>query len=203
MKLNWFEKMLVNSPYRSIYQRKEAHLMLEMGGIPEGGKVLEIGCGRGLGVEIIFDTFRPSYIEAFDFDPGQVRLARQRLSSKYRDRIKLYNASATRIPVQDSQFDAVFDFGTLHHIPDNSIALNEISRVLKPGGRFFFTEILSSFTKKPIVRFLTDHPPEAQFTWDELFMKLAGSGLTVLEHSFAMGSGRVVGIAYKGGNGRA
>ncbi len=197
MKLNWFEKMVMNSPVRPIIQKREAALMLQMGGHLKGHRVLEMGCGRGAGVNIIFDLFGPSYIEAFDFDSAQVRLAEQSLSRKYQDRIKLYQASATEIPAEDNQFDAVFNFGALHHIPDNSLALNEISRVLKPGGKFYFMELLSSFTESLIMRLLTDHPPEAQFTWDELSRKISDSNLTLLEHSFPMGTGRVTGVAYK------
>jgi len=197
MKLNWFEKLMMNSPFRPMKQRKEAHQMLELGGIVRGGRILEIGCGRGVGVEIIFDTFDPSYVEAFDFDPDQVRLAKQRLSSRYQDKVNIYTGDATEIPSPDSSFDAVFDFGALHHIPDNPVAISEIARVLKPGGRFFFMEILSSLTMKPIMRLLTQHPPKAQFTWEELSMELAKSGLVVSENSCVVNSSRVVGVARK------
>jgi hypothetical protein len=55
VKLNWFEKLFMNSPIRPMNQRKEAHLMLQLGGNVREGRILEIGCGRGAGVEIIFD----------------------------------------------------------------------------------------------------------------------------------------------------
>jgi ubiquinone/menaquinone biosynthesis C-methylase UbiE len=197
MKLNWFEKLMVNSSIRPIFLRKDARFMLQLGGnLIEGGRVLEIGCGRGFGVDIIFSMFNPSYVEAFDFDPHQVHLAKKRLSNKYQNKIHLYEASATRIPSDDNHFDAVFDFAALHHISDNSVALNEISRVLKPGGQFFFLEMLSSFTLKPIMRLLTLHPPEAQFTWPELSMKLKKSNLGVSKHAF-LSSHKVVGVAFK------
>jgi len=197
MKLNWFEKLMMNSPIRPIKQRKEAHQMLELGGDVRGGRVLEVGCGRGVGVEIIFDTFSPSCVEAFDFDPDQVHLANQRLLGKYQGRVKLYEASVTEIPSPDSYFDAVFDFGALHHVPNNYMAISEISRVLKHRGRFFFMELLSSLTMSPIVHFLTQHPLEAQFTWEELFTKLAKAGLVVSDNSCAVSSTRVVGVAWK------
>jgi ubiquinone/menaquinone biosynthesis C-methylase UbiE len=197
MRLNWLEKLIMNSPIRSTNQRKEARLMLQLGGNVRGGKALEIGCGRGVGVEIIFDIFGASYVEAFDFDPAQVRLAKERLSSRYRDRVNLYVGDATKIPFPDNHFEAVFDSGVLHHVPNNSTAISEIARVLKHGGRFFFMEVFSSLTMKPIMRLLTQHPPKAQFTWEELSMKLAKSGLVVSEDSFAASSTRVVGVAWK------
>lgn len=119
MKLNWFEKLFMNSPIRPMNQRKEARFMLQLGGDVRSGRVLEIGCGRGVGVEIIFDIFDPSCVEAFDFDPDQVRLAKQRLSSRYQDKVNIYTGDATKISFPDNHFDAVFDFGALHHIPDN------------------------------------------------------------------------------------
>jgi ubiquinone/menaquinone biosynthesis C-methylase UbiE len=96
-----------------------------------------------VGVKIIFDLFGPSYVEAFDFDPDQVCRARRRLSSGYRQKVNFYEADAADIPCPDGRFDAVFDFSALHHIPDNSKAIGEIARVLKPEGRFFFMELLS------------------------------------------------------------
>ncbi len=197
MKLNWFEKLFMNSFFRPPKQRKEALLMRQLGGDVSNGRVIELGCGRGAGVEIILDVFRPATVEAFDFDPDQVHLARLRLEQRYHSRVRVYEGSATKIPSPDDCFDAVFDFGALHHIPDNDTALREIARVLKYEGRFFFMELLASFTMSPLMRLLTNHPPEAQFTWVELSHKIAQAGLVVSQNGFALGSTRVVGVAHK------
>ncbi len=55
MKLNAIEKTLMNNPARSLIQRRyEAPLFVRLGGRTDGERVLEIGCGRGVGTEIIF-----------------------------------------------------------------------------------------------------------------------------------------------------
>lgn len=197
MKLNRLEKFGMNTFIHSIELRSVAKRALQLGGKVTNGNVLEIGCGGGLGVELIFDMFQPSHVEAFEFDPEQLGLAVKRLTKKYGDKIKLYEASATEIPANDNCFDAVFDFGVLHHIPDNQLALNEVSRVLKPNGRFFFQELFSSFTMNPIMKFLTHHPPEAQFTWKELSLKLTKSGLKISDSLYIATPSRVVGVAWK------
>ena len=52
---------------------------------------------------------------------------------------------ATQLPFQDEQFSSVFMFGGIHHVPDRVSLFSEISRILKPGGRFYFREPVSDF----------------------------------------------------------
>ena len=81
MKLNSLEKALMNNPVRAMLQRRyEAPLMDRFGGRTEGLRVLEIGCGRGVGTELIFERFRAREVHAFDLDPEMVELARKRLA---------------------------------------------------------------------------------------------------------------------------
>jgi ubiquinone/menaquinone biosynthesis C-methylase UbiE len=196
MKLNWVEKLLMNNPLRAAAQHWEARRLLRLGGDASGGRVLEIGCGRGAGVEVILEHFHPSRVEAFDVDPDQVRRASRRWRG-CEDRVRISEGSTSAIAAPDAAFDAVFDFGVLHHIPDNEVALAEIARVLKPGGRFFFMEILSSVTAMWISRLLTDHPAAAQFTWDRLAAKLAAAGLSVPANACVVGRHSVYGVAWK------
>jgi ubiquinone/menaquinone biosynthesis C-methylase UbiE len=195
--MNWLEKAYINSVLHEKELRTWARFMTQVGGDLKGSRVLEMGCGKGVGVDLLFEFFGPSYIEAFDFDLKQVHLAEKRLSSRYGDKVKIYEASATRIPCPDHHFDAVFDFGTLHHIPDNHSAIDEVARVLRPGGRFFFQEPLSAITLNPVFRFLFGDLAEAQFSWAELTAKLATPGLTVTNDSCIVKSLWVVGVARK------
>lgn len=195
--MNWLEKLFINSSLHSMELRHYARFMLQAGGDVKGGRIMEIGCGRGIGVGLLFDLFGASYVEAFDYDPGQVRLAERRLLPRYNDKVRIYEASATQIPSPDSQFDAVFDFGALHHIPNNQSAINEVARVLKPGGRFFFQEPLSSITRNPAFRFLFGDLAEAQFSWAELTEKLANAGLPVAKESCSVKVAWVVGVSRK------
>jgi len=96
--MNWLEKLFINSSLHSVELRQFARFMLQAGGDVKGGKVMEIGCGRGMGVDVLFDLFGASYVEAFDYDPGQVRLAEKRLLPRYNDKVRIYEASATQIP---------------------------------------------------------------------------------------------------------
>lgn len=73
MLLNRFEYLFMNNPVRAAVQRHvEARRLLRMGGPVQGGRALEIGCGRGVGVGIVLDQFGAGSVDAFDLDRRMV-----------------------------------------------------------------------------------------------------------------------------------
>ena len=171
MKLNPVEKWLMNNPVRALIQRRyEATLMERLGGRVEGQRVLEIGCGRGVGTEIIFERFGAREVHAFDLDPDMVAGARNRLSDYPSDRLKLFVGDATAIEEPDASFDAVFDFAIIHHIPNWKDAVREVARVLKPGALFFFEEVTSYALGRWFYRKFLEHPSSQHWFSKNLFI---------------------------------
>ncbi|WP_416669046.1 class I SAM-dependent methyltransferase [Egbenema bharatensis] len=101
------------------------------------GEVLEIGFGTGLNL-----SYYPEQIHqlvAIDANPGMNHLARQRVeSSGITVDHRVLNGES--LPMPDRSFDSVVSTWTLCSIAKVEQALQEIERVLKPGGRFFFIE---------------------------------------------------------------
>lgn len=180
MKLNTFEFYLMNNPGRAAFQRHmEARWLRSLAAAPvEGARALEIGCGRGVGCEIVLERFGARTVDAFDLDERMVSRARRRLA-RYGDRVKLWVGSATEIPAPDASYDAVFDFGIVHHIPQWRRAVAEVARVLKPGGQFFFEEVLKNALDRPSYRLFTDHPKEDRFGSADLVGELEKLGVEV------------------------
>ena len=179
MLLNRVETALMNNPLRGFVQRHyEARKLQRLGGRALGQHVLEVGCGRGVGVEILIDEFGANRVDAFDLDPRMVDLARRRLAARC-DRVKLWQGSVTDIRAADASYDAVFDFGIIHHVPAWRDALAEIFRVLRPGGRFFAEEVLAKFIAHPLWRRLLDHPQLDRFDRGSFARALAGVGFEV------------------------
>lgn len=171
MKLNTVEKALMNNPVRAALQRRyEGALLQRLGGTVEGKRVLEIGCGRGVGTEIIFERFGAHEVHAFDLDADMIEQARNRLSLYPSDRLKLYVDDATEIDEPDHSFDAVFDFAIIHHIPNWKDAVSEVARVLKPGGQFFFEEVTSYALGRWFYRRFLKHPTSEHWFSKELFV---------------------------------
>jgi len=79
MLLNRAEYALMNNPIRAAIQRHlEARRMLRLGGPMIGGRALEIGCGRGVGIDLILRVLGADSVDAFDLDPRMVAQARER-----------------------------------------------------------------------------------------------------------------------------
>lgn len=182
MLLNGVERLMMNNPARAAIQRHyEARRLLRLGGRVDGGYVLEVGCGRGVGVEILLEQFGAARVDAFDLDPQMVEAAWKRLARQVADgTVRLWDGSATSIPSEGSSYDAVFDFGIIHHIEDWRAALAEIHRVLRPGGRFYAEEVMASFIHHPLWRRLLDHPRTDRFDRPTFARALAQTGFHVL-----------------------
>ena len=180
MKLNRIEKALMNNSLRArVQQLYEAPLLERLGGHVEGGRILEVGCGWGIGVETIFRHFGAAEVHAFDLDPDMVAQARVRLAHYDPSRLRLYEGDVTAIPEPDESFDAVFDFGIIHHVPGWRKALAEVHRVLKPGGRFFFEEVTRQALARWTYRTFLEHPSEDRFSGLEFVAELERQGLHV------------------------
>lgn len=199
MKLNGIEKALMNNPLRAALQQwYEAPLLERLGGRLDGLQVLEIGCGRGVGTALLFAHFGAHRVVACDLDPAMVALARRRLASYGSDRLVLAVADAAAIAAPDASFDAVIDFGIIHHIPDWPAALREIRRVLRPGGRFFFEEVTDHALRRWSYRTFLDHPMENRFSAQAFVAEVERQGMIVTHTverffgDFVIGIGRCV-----------
>ncbi len=187
MILNRVEKLMMNNPVRSAVQRHfEARRLLALGGPMSGGTALEIGCGRGVGTELVLDVFGADRVDAFDLDPHMVNLARDRLNERGAQ-VRLWTGDASAIDAPDDSYDAVFDFGIIHHIPVWRDALAEVYRVLAPGGRFYAEEVLDKFIHNPVWRRLLDHPMEDRFDHDRFRDALRDAGFDVIGSNDLMG----------------
>jgi SAM-dependent methyltransferase len=88
-------------------------------------RILDYGCGTGGN-----SSAYASLGEVFGIEPdaGAVRLAQERGGARY------CRASGTELPLRRAVFDAVVASDVLEHIQDDSAAVGEIARVLRPGG---------------------------------------------------------------------
>jgi ubiquinone/menaquinone biosynthesis C-methylase UbiE len=95
------------------------------------GEVLEVAIGTGRNL-----PFYPRGIQltGIDFSPAMLEIARDRASALAID-VTLLEADAQHLPFADDRFDTVVCTLALSSIPDPAAAINEMHRVLHPGGQ--------------------------------------------------------------------
>jgi SAM-dependent methyltransferase len=101
------------------------------------GRALELGCGTGFFLLNLMQAGVAARGSVTDLSPGMVQTALRNAEHLGLD-VDGRVADAERIPYDDETFDLVVGHAVLHHIPDVELALREVLRVLKPGGRFVF-----------------------------------------------------------------
>jgi ubiquinone/menaquinone biosynthesis C-methylase UbiE len=180
MKVNWPERIWINSPLRFWVQRREIAFFEKIRPLPSGSFCLEIGCGRGKGVQLVHDTFHPRRVDAIDIDPSMIELAKKKFHGDSTRVSFCFVADAQHLPYPDACADAVFNFGIIHHLEDWQKGIREISRVLVAGGLFYFEEIYPPLYANFFFRRLVAHPTENRFYGEQFRAALSERGLRLL-----------------------
>ena len=151
--MNGFSRLSVNLLNGRRNKRAYAWLAPRLS-LPASAACLEIGCGNGDMARRIVDGLHPARYVATDLDARQLEAARLHLAGAYADgmppALELRAADMLALPFPDASFDAVFAFVSLHHADahhgefvNGPRALAEVDRVLRPGGRLAYTEIVN------------------------------------------------------------
>jgi len=99
----------------------------------KGKKVLDIAVGTGWTTEQFVRT--GAQVTAIDLSPQAVELTKKRLALYGLTAEEVRIVDAQQLPFADESFDFVLAFGCLMHMPNTQSAIDEIHRVLKPGGK--------------------------------------------------------------------
>lgn len=179
MLMNRAETLLMNNPARAWLQRAyEVPLLQRLGAGLDGADVVEIGCGRGVGTELLLRRMGAAHVTALDLDPAMVQRARRRLA-RYGNRVDVQLGDACELPLADAAVDTVVDFGVIHHVPAWRDAVAEVARVLRPGGQFVFEEVTRHALQRWSYRTFLEHPEHDRFSAEEFLAELARIGFTL------------------------
>jgi SAM-dependent methyltransferase len=115
--------------YLGFYPYLERYVPADFG----GKKVLEVGLGYGTLGQLI--ASRNADYHGADIAEGPVANMRRRLAWLGRPEDHAVQASVLDLPFADATFDYVYSIGCLHHTGDLERSMQEVQRVLVPGGR--------------------------------------------------------------------
>ncbi|MBA2728966.1 MAG: 3-demethylubiquinone-9 3-O-methyltransferase [Parachlamydiaceae bacterium] len=142
----------------------------EIGKRFDGGvDVLDIGCGGGLLTNYL--AKKGQNVTGIDISQSSIDIAKQYDETK---KVRYLKANAYELPFSEECFEVVCAMDILEHVEDPSKLIQEASRVLKPGGVFFFhtfnRNLLSKFLVIKGIDYFVKNAPKNMHVY-HLFIK--------------------------------
>lgn len=100
--------------------------------------ILDIGCGTGKLAHRLITHHRDARVFGIDLCESMVQAAQHHIVSE--PRVHLTVADSEHLPFARNSFDYLTCSNSFHHYPSQAAAVEEMHRVLKPGGRLFLTD---------------------------------------------------------------
>lgn len=130
--------------------RLASRQLADQAGFLPGERVLDLGCGTG-GSSRLLEAEYGAQVVGVDITPPFIEVARWLSRATGLDaRSEFICCDAQQLPLQDAQFDLVWSQHTLMNLPDQERGLQEIWRVLKPGGRLLMHEVFQGDNLEPL-----------------------------------------------------
>jgi SAM-dependent methyltransferase len=141
--------------------------------------LVELCSGRGEAIRIPGLRFRRAL--ALDVSLSMLEAGRRDMQAQS---LCFLQADVTRMPLADACTDSVITLGGIHHVPDRQALFDEVSRILRPGGRFYWREPLDDFLPWRLARKLIyrassvlDADTERPLRYEETEPQLRRAGL--------------------------
>lgn len=144
--------------YRELLRRIEAKRALT-----PGLTLLEVSCGRGGGLKALLDA-APGVFDATGLDVAASAIAFDRRTYGESDRLRFVEGSALDLPFDDASFDVLLNVEASNDYGDRPRFFAEVSRVLKPGGTFAYTDSFKAADVETMKRELAAAGFAADFT---------------------------------------
>lgn len=112
-----------------------------------GKKILEVGSGRGGNCSYLARYTGAASVTGLDFCPAHIEFC-DRVHG--RDNVSFVQGDATALPFEDGEFDVVVNIESSHCYPDMNKFGEEVRRVLKKGGLFFYADTMKGDNDSPL-----------------------------------------------------
>jgi ubiquinone/menaquinone biosynthesis C-methylase UbiE len=141
-----------------------------------GEKILDLGCGRGQEtIEAARLIGNKGYAWGLDVTPHMIELAIKNAKLERIHNIDFILSTMIKIPMGENTLDVVMSNCAINHVEDKTRVYSEIYRLLKPGGRFIVSDIMTEF---PLPQSIKEDP--------EAIAACFGGAITISEYESAL-----------------
>jgi SAM-dependent methyltransferase len=153
--------------------KKERRIALAMLGVQEGDQVIDVGCGPGNYTRHLARAAGDGLTVGVDASEAMVAAAAEKGGG---ENLAYLRGDACALPFDDESFDIACSVGVIHMVEEPLVALEEMARVLAPGGRLV---VLASCARKGRPR--REYGGAVIFARDELTGVMQEQGLVDIE----------------------
>ncbi|WP_287129818.1 class I SAM-dependent methyltransferase [Candidatus Cyanaurora vandensis] len=165
---------------------------------PRLGRWLDVGTGPAQIPILVCEHFPTVQLVAVDAAPAMLLVAQKQVqAARLSERIELVQADAKHLPWSSKSFTTIFTNSLLHHLPDPRPCLQELKRLLAPGGLIFLRDLIRPRNAVMLQQLISVHTAQdsneqrklfadslwASFTLDEVQQLAAWVGLTPVQLS--------------------
>ncbi|MDJ0706511.1 MAG: methyltransferase domain-containing protein [Leptolyngbyaceae cyanobacterium MO_188.B28] len=175
-----YDWLLPSVFYQAIHLR-----LIEYVQVSSQANVLDIGCGTGRLLDRLAHDFPALQGTGLDLSLEMIRQARA--NKRHRPRLIFIQGVSHAMPFTDNQFEAAFSTISFLHYPDPQRVLQEVNRVLQPGGKFYLVDFtVPEWKTKEPRRFLS--PVSVHFYSRQAREGMgAEAGFTCIGHHYLLG----------------
>lgn len=130
--------------------------------VKDGWTMLDVGCGGGFTIRRLLNRSKDAHVYGIDISEESVTKAKKVNAEVLNKQVFVTQGSAERLPYNNEIFDLVTAVETVYFWPNLPDCLQEVRRVLKPGGKFaIMVEVVDSDSKwTSVVEGMTAYTPE-------------------------------------------
>jgi arsenite methyltransferase len=130
----------IESLYRISDAVRRRRIVREVLGAAPGERIVDVGCGPGFYcVELAQEVGPSGSVVGVDSSPAMLQLAARRCAGY--ESVELRPGDAVSLPVEDASCNAALCVQVLEYVPDPTVALAEMHRAIRPGGRVVVWDI--------------------------------------------------------------
>ena len=157
------------------YWRHDYKFALEKIGEIAPHRLIDIGCGPGAFLSLVNETFPDISLSALDLSEEMIDVVRERLGGD----VNAVVGDSENMPLDTGLFDMITCNMSIHHYPHPQAAVNEMARILKPGGYLILNDM--------------DCIPPIRWAANIIFPMLPGGDVKMYERD------EIVDLLYSGG----
>jgi len=145
----WREYIEQGSPAKLYKNSRDIALISELLCPTDGEFILDAGCGYGRISKVILDSTSTARVVGVDISSSMISYA----SNWLRSRFAGYLSDLQSLPFPNGVFDSIICNGVIMHVKDEKVVIQELARVLRPGGRLVLSvnNLLSPFSLPTIL----------------------------------------------------